>query len=45
MTQTITKPKTVATKKGVVKQVSPIARALKCAAQAIGMTPTSLTTG
>ena len=43
MTKTITKPKAVATKKGAVKQVSPMARALKCAAQAVGMTPTSLT--
>jgi hypothetical protein len=44
MTKTITKPKAVATKKGVVKQVSPIAKALKHAAQAIGVTPASLTT-
>jgi len=43
MTQTITKPKTVATKKGVVKQLSPIAKALKRAAQAITMTPKELT--
>ena len=42
MTQTITKPKTVATKKGVVKQLSPIAKALKRAAQAIGMIPKDL---
>jgi hypothetical protein len=44
MTKTITKPKAVATKKGAVKQLSPITKALKCAAQAIGMTPASLTT-
>ena len=44
MTKTITKPKAVATKKGVVKQVSPLAKALKGAAQAIGVTPASLTT-
>ena len=43
MTKTITKPKAVATKKGVVKQVSPMAKALKCAAQAIGMIPKELT--
>ena len=43
MTKTITKPKDVATKKGVVKQVSPMAKALKCAAQAIGMIPKELT--
>jgi hypothetical protein len=39
MTKTITKLKTVATKKGVVKQVSPLVKTLKRAAQAIGMTP------
>ena len=45
MTKTISKPKiTTQGKKGVVKQVSPMARALKCAAQAVGMAPTSLTT-
>ncbi len=45
MTKTISKPKiTTQGKKGVVKQVSPMARALKGAAQAIGMTPTSLAT-
>ena len=45
MTKTITNPKpTTQSKKGVVKQVSPIAKALKHAAQAIGMTPASLTT-
>jgi hypothetical protein len=45
MTKTISKPKiTTQGKKGVVKQVSPIAKALKCAAQAIGMTSASLTT-
>jgi hypothetical protein len=43
MTKTITKPKTVATKKGVVKQLSPIAKALKRAAQEITMTPKELT--
>ena len=45
MTKTITNPKpTTQGKKGVVKQVSPMAKALKCAAQAVGMTPASLTT-
>ena len=45
MTKTINKPKiTAIAKKGVAKEVSPMARALKCAAQAIGMTPASLTT-
>jgi hypothetical protein len=45
MTKTITNPKPITQgKKGLVKQVSPMARALKCAAQAIGMTPASLTT-
>ena len=45
MTKTISKPKiTTQGKKGVVKQVSTLAKALKCAAQAIGMTPASLTT-
>jgi hypothetical protein len=43
MTKTISKPKIV-TKTRSVKQVSPIAKALKHAAQAIGMTPPSLTT-
>ena len=42
MTKTITKPKAVATKKGAVKQLSPITKALKRAAQAIGMTPKDL---
>ena len=43
MTKTITNPKpTTQGKKGVVKQVSPLAKALKCAAQAIGMTPKDL---
>ena len=45
MTKTITNPKpTTLGKKGVIKQVSPIAKALKNAAQAIGVTPASLTT-
>jgi len=43
MTKTISKPKIV-TKTRSVKQISPMAKALKCAAQAIGMTPASLTT-
>ena len=43
MTKTISKPKIV-TKTRSVKQISPVAKALKCAAQAIGMTPASLTT-
>ena len=42
MTKTITKPKTAA-KTRSVKQISPVAKALKCAAQAVGMTPASLT--
>jgi hypothetical protein len=43
MTKTITNPKpTTQGKKGVIKQVSPLAKALKCAAQAIGMTPKDL---
>jgi len=43
MTKTITNPKpTTQSKKGVVKQVSPLAKALKGAAQAIGMTPKDL---
>jgi hypothetical protein len=43
MTKTITNPKpTTQSKKGVVKQVSPIAKALKHAAQAIGVTPKDL---
>jgi hypothetical protein len=45
MTKTITNPKpTTQGKKGVIKQISPIAKALKHAAQAIGVTPASLTT-
>ena len=43
MTKTISKPKIV-TKTRSVKQISSMAKALKCAAQAIGMTPASLTT-
>jgi len=44
MTKTITNPKPITQgKKGVVKQVSPMARALKGAAKAVGMTPASLT--
>ena len=44
MTKAITNPKpTTLGKKRVIKQVSPIAKALKHAAQAIGMTPPSLT--
>jgi len=43
MTKTISKPK-ILTKTRSVKQISPMAKALKCAAQAIGMTPASLTT-
>ena len=43
MTKTISKPKIV-TKTRSVKQISPVAKALKCAAQEIGMTPASLTT-
>ena len=43
MTKTISKPKIV-TKTRSVKQISPMAKALKCGAQAIGMTPASLTT-
>ena len=42
MTKMITKPKIV-TKTRSVKQISPMAKALKGAAQAIGMTPASLT--
>ena len=43
MTQTITNPKpTTQGKKGVVKQVSPMAKALKGAAQAVGVTPKDL---
>jgi hypothetical protein len=41
MTKTISKPKIV-TKTRSVKQISPVAKALKCAAQAIGMTPKDL---
>ena len=45
MTKTINNPKPITQgKKGVVKQVSPMAKALKGAAQAVGMTPASLTT-
>ncbi len=45
MTKTISNPKpTTQGKKGVIKQVSPMAKALKGAAQAVGMTPASLTT-
>jgi len=43
MTKIISKPKIV-TKTRSVKQISPMARALKCAAQAVGMTPACLTT-
>ena len=43
MTKTTSKPKIV-TKTRSVKQISPVARALKCAAQTVGMTPASLTT-
>ena len=45
ITQTMTKPKpkTTATKKGVVKQRSPLAKGLKRAANAIAMTPKELT--
>ena len=43
MTKTISKPKIV-TKTRSVKQISPMAKALKCAAQAVGITPASLTT-
>ena len=43
MTKTISKPKIV-TKTRSVKQISSMAKALKCAAQAVGMTPASLTT-
>ena len=42
MTKTISKPKIV-TKTRSVKQISPMAKALKCAAQAVGMTPKELT--
>ena len=41
MTKTISKPKVV-TKTRSVKQISPVAKALKCAAQAIGVTPKDL---
>ena len=41
MTKTISKPKVV-TKTRSVKQISPVAKALKCAAQAVGMTPKDL---
>jgi hypothetical protein len=41
MTKNISKPKIV-TKTRSVKQISPVAKALKCAAQAIGMTPKDL---
>ena len=45
MTKTNNKPKiTAIAKKGAAKEVSPMARALKRAAQAIGMIPASLTT-
>ncbi len=44
MTKTISKPKiTTQGKKGVVKQISPMAKALKGAAQSVGMTPKELT--
>ena len=43
MTKTISKPKIV-TKTRSVKQISPMARALKCAAQTVGITPACLTT-
>ena len=46
ITQTMTKPKpktTAAAKKGVVKQVSPMAKVLKRAANAIALTPKELT--
>jgi len=42
MTKTISKPK-ILTKTRSVKQISPMAKALKCAAQAITMTPKELT--
>ena len=43
MTKTITNPKpTTQDKKGAVRQVSPLARELKHAAQAIGVTPKDL---
>ena len=41
MTKTISKPKIV-TKTRSVKQISPVAKALKCAAQAVGVTPKDL---
>ena len=45
MTKTISKPKiTAIAKKGVAKELSPLAKALKHAAQAVRMTPASLTT-
>ena len=43
MTKTTSKPKIV-TKTRLVKQISPVAKALKCAAQAVGITPACLTT-
>ena len=43
MTTTISKPKIV-TKTRSEKQISPMAKALKCAAQAVGITPACLTT-
>jgi hypothetical protein len=43
MTKTISKPK-IATKTRSVKQISPVAKALKGAAQAVGITPACLTT-
>ena len=42
MTKTISKPKIV-TKTRSEKQISPMAKALKCAAQAVGMAPKELT--
>ena len=45
MTKTINKPKiTAIAKKSATKEVSPMAKALKGAAQAVGMTPASLAT-
>ena len=41
MIKTISKPKIV-TKTRSVKQISPVAKALKCAAQAVGVTPKDL---
>ena len=43
MTKTISKPKIV-TKTRSAKQISPMAKALKCAAQTVGITPACLTT-